>query len=81
MSITIPDELLTKAKLTEADALKELILTLFAQHRLTTGQACRALAMDRISFQHLLAERKIPMHYDVKEFEQDMQTLRELGLL
>jgi predicted HTH domain antitoxin len=32
-------------------------------------------------FQHLLASRGIPVHYDVAEFEADLDTLRELGRL
>jgi len=33
--------------------------------------------MHRLQFQHLLASRKIPVHYGVAEFEEDLKTLKE----
>jgi predicted HTH domain antitoxin len=42
------------------------------------GQASRLAGMDRLGFQRLLASRRIPVHYDVGEFEEDLQTLAEL---
>ncbi|WP_414543581.1 UPF0175 family protein [Nostoc sp. CCY0012] len=32
-------------------------------------------------FQHLLASRRIPVHYRVEDFEQDIQNLRDMGRL
>ena len=37
--------------------------------------------MNRLQFQHLLASRLIPVHYDVAEFEEDLKTLKEMGRL
>lgn len=40
-------------------------------------------AIDTVSgmvrFQHLLASRAIPVHYDIEDFEQDLVALRKLG--
>ena len=54
---------------------------LFEQDRLTLMQAAELAEMRPIPFQHLLASRGISPHYDVPEFEQDMATLRQLGML
>jgi predicted HTH domain antitoxin len=81
MSVTIPDELLQTAHLNEGDVPKELAFTLFQQERLTIGQAARLARMSRLAFQQFLRARQIPIHYDVKEFREDMETLRELGRL
>jgi predicted HTH domain antitoxin len=81
MSLDIPDDLLHAARLTEQEALKELAVALFAQERLTLAQAARLAGLDRLTFQHLLAARRIPVHYDVAEFEADLETLRSLGRL
>ena len=43
------------------------------------GQASQLAALDRLEFQHLLASRQIPVHYDVADFVEDLETLRELG--
>jgi predicted HTH domain antitoxin len=81
MSVKIPDDLLEAARLTEPEVLQELALTLFQQERLTLAQSSRLAGMDRMSFQHLLASRRIPIHYDVPELEADLQTLRDMGRL
>jgi predicted HTH domain antitoxin len=81
MSITIPDEVLESVHLTAEDALQEMAVALFQREELTLGQASRLAGMDRLRFQHLLASRGIPLHYDVAELEADLQVLRETGRL
>jgi predicted HTH domain antitoxin len=81
MSITIPDEVLESAHLTAEEALQEMAVALFQREKLTLGQASRLAGMDRLRFQHLLASRGIPLHYDVPELEADLQVLRETGRL
>ena len=79
MSVTIPDDILKAARLNEAEMLQELAVALFQKEKLTLAQACRLPGMDRLAFQHLLASRQIPLHYDVPELEADLLTLRDLG--
>jgi len=81
MPVTIPDEVLAAAHISEADVKRELALTLFQQQRLTLAQASRLADVDLMAFQALLAERHIPIHYGVEEFREDMRTLHELGRL
>lgn len=81
MAVVIPDETLYAAHLTVAELKRELAVLLFGQDRLTLMQAAELAGMQPIPFQHLLASRGIAPHYDVPEFEQDMATLRQLGML
>ena len=81
MSVIIPDDLLKAARLSEAEVLQELAVTLFQQDKLTLAQSTRLARMDRIAFQRLLASRQVPIHYDVPELEADLQTLRNMGRL
>jgi predicted HTH domain antitoxin len=81
MSVLIPDEVLQASRLSEREFKAEVAVMLFEKEKLTLGQANRLAAMDRLEFQHLLASRRIPVHYDVADFEQDLETLRELGRL
>jgi predicted HTH domain antitoxin len=81
MSVVIPDVILEAANLSADELLQELAILLFQQQRLTLAQAARLARQDRITFQRLLAERAIPLHYDVQDFEEDVQTLRNLGEL
>lgn len=81
MSIAIPDEIVQSARMSEAEMAQELALALFQRDKLTLGQASRLAGMSQWQFQHLLASRQIPRHYDVTELEADLQTLRDLGRL
>ena len=81
MSVLIPDEILRASRLSERELKAEIAVMLFQKEKLTLGQASRFAAMDYLEFQHLLASRQIPVHYDVADFEQDLKTLGELGRL
>jgi len=79
VSVTIPDEVLQTARMSEEELRQELGVLLFQKDRLTLGQASQLAGMDRLRFQHLLASRGISVHYDLEDFEQDLSTLRSLG--
>ena len=81
MSIVIPDEILVTTRMSEAEMKQEIAVMLFQKEKLTLAQASRFAGMNRIAFQHLLASRKIAVHYDVEDFEQDIKNLREMGRL
>jgi predicted HTH domain antitoxin len=79
MSVVISEDLLYSTHLSEGEMKQEIAVMLFEKDKLTLGQAARFAEMNQWRFQHLLASRAIPVHYDVKEFEQDLATLRQLG--
>jgi predicted HTH domain antitoxin len=81
VSLTIPDALLQSARMSEAELRQEIAVLLFERDKLTLAQASRFAHLSRLQFQHVLASRQIPVHYDVAEFEEDLQTLHRLGRL
>jgi predicted HTH domain antitoxin len=81
MGIIIPDEILEATHMSAAELLQEIAVFLFQKERLSLGQASRWAGMSQLQFQHLLASRQIPIHYDLAEFEADLKTLRETGRL
>lgn len=81
MSLTISDEIIRASGLSEQELLLEVILLLFQQNRISLGKASQLSGMTRLQFQHELATRKIPVHYDVEDFEQDLENLRRAGCL
>ena len=54
---------------------QELALTLFQQERLTLSQASRLAEVGLLAFQALLADRRIPIHYGIEEFREDLRVL------
>ena len=57
---------------------QEIAVLLFQKEKLTLGQASRFAGMSQLQFQHLLASRQIPLHYDVVEFEEDLKSMLAL---
>ena len=79
MEIIIPDEILQATHMSVEEVKQELAVLLFQKDKITIGQASRLAGISQLQFQHLLASRKIPVHYDEAEFERDLRTLREMG--
>ncbi|HEX6122985.1 MAG TPA: UPF0175 family protein [Ktedonobacterales bacterium] len=77
MSLLISDDLLRSIHMSADELRREIAVMLFQQERLTLGQASQLAGVTQFAFQGILAERQIPIHYGVAEFEEDMQTLRE----
>lgn len=65
MSVLIPAEYLQATHMSAGEMLQEIAVMLFARNRLTLGQANHLAGMSRHHFQHLLASRAIPPHYDM----------------
>jgi predicted HTH domain antitoxin len=81
MSLEIPDEILSATGMSASELMQEIAVLLFQKEKLSIGQATRLAGLSRLQFQHLLASRRIPLHYDVAEFEADLETLREMDHL
>ena len=77
MPVTIPDEVLAAAHITERELKRELAVTLFQQERLTLARASALAGMSQREFQRSLADRRIPIHYGVEDFKQDLESLRQ----
>ena len=79
MTVVIPDELFRAARMTEEELRQELAVVLFQKEKLTLGQASRLAGMDLPEFQQLLCSRRIPLHYGVEDFEEDLKALHDAG--
>jgi predicted HTH domain antitoxin len=75
MEMTIADEVLAAAHMSELELKRELAVALFQQERLTLAQASRLAEMSQLQFQALLADRRISVHYGVEEFREDIRGL------
>ena len=79
VSIQIPREILHSTRMTPEELGRELAVYLFQQGKLSFGKAREMTGMTAWAFQQLLGSRRIPVHYDVEDYEQDLVTLKELG--
>jgi predicted HTH domain antitoxin len=82
MQLTLIDNIVLSANLSEADMRLALAIGLFQEDRITLAQAARLCGMDRLAFQHQLAARQIPIHYGEEELAADLRTIESLrGML
>lgn len=81
MDLVIPDTLLQAAHVSADELKREIAILLFQQEKLTLAQASRLADMPQMQFQHVLAGRGIALHYDIDDFQQDLETLRAMGVL
>ena len=79
MGLVIPEEVLEASHLTPLELKREIAVMLFAQERLTLGQASELAEMSQRQFLALLASRQIPVHYGDAELEKDLTTVGTLG--
>ena len=78
MLLEISDQVLKSAKMSEMDIQLEIAVMLFEKDKLSLGQASKLACLPRWEFQKVLAQRKIPLHYGVEEFEKDLETIKRL---
>jgi predicted HTH domain antitoxin len=79
MDMTISEDILQAIKMSEAELRQEIAVYLFEKEKLTLGQAGRLAGMPLLQFQRFLAGRGITVHYDVAEFEEDLETLKNIS--
>jgi len=75
MDLVISEDTLRAARTTAGELKQEIAVLLYQQDRLTLVQAAEVAEMSAFAFQHLLASRGIGPHYDVDDFEEDLETM------
>jgi len=78
MVLTIPEDILGSLKMNEDELLLELAVALYAAQKISFGKARRLAGLDWYRFRGILADRKIPAHYDIEQFEEDLTNLHSL---
>ena len=79
VSLEVPQDILDSARLTVPEVRVELALYLSAQGRLAVGKARELANLSLWEFRQLLAARKIPVHLDIQDIDQEIKTLKDLG--
>ncbi|MCW5922060.1 MAG: UPF0175 family protein [Saprospiraceae bacterium] len=77
MTLTIPDELLG-AKMTEEELRLEIAIAMYAANKMSFGKARKLAGLDWFRFRQILAERNVPVHYGIEQFEEDLRTIENM---
>lgn len=75
MSLVIEDKDLEAAQISAQELRIEIAILLYKMRRFSIGRASKFANLHQIEFQQELAQRQIPINYDVEDFEEDMKTL------
>ncbi len=78
MSLVISDDLVKASGFSENELLLEIVLMLFQQDKISLGKASELLGLHRMQFQKLISERGICVHYDIDEFQEDLNVLEAM---
>lgn len=81
-NIEVPEKVVKTLGLRESEANEMLKIELsayfFEKNLLSFGQARQFAGLSVWDFLGFLRERKIPLHYDLAEYEEDIKTIGEL---
>ena len=76
----IPKDVLVAASISEKAAPSEikklLAIYMFKERILSFGKACELSGLDKTDFLELIGSMKIPLNYDVEDFEEDLAIVR-----
>lgn len=78
MLLEIPDDILDQKEYTGTDLKLDVAVLLYQKKVITLARAARWVGMSRLSFQKILADRGIPLHYSLEDFETDLQSLKSM---
>ncbi len=78
MQVLIPSEIINQTGMSEEEVLTEISVLFFQMNKLTLGKAAKLCRLHQFQFQKVLASRKIPLHYDKEDLEQDLISLQRL---
>ncbi|MBK6931515.1 MAG: UPF0175 family protein [Saprospirales bacterium] len=75
MEIEVPDSVLKIPKYSKQDLLLDVAVALYQRGIYSLGKSAKFAGLNRLEFQRVLAERQIPMRYDLQI---DLDTLQKI---
>ncbi|WP_456382661.1 UPF0175 family protein [Persephonella sp.] len=82
VTVELPDNILQALNIPEEKISSELriqlALFLYEKGRLSFGKARELADLSVWEFLERLNENKIPLHYDIKDLEQDLEVIKKL---
>ncbi len=78
MSLVISEDIIKASGFSENELFLEIVLMLFQQNKISLGKASELVGLHQIQFQKLLADRGICVHYDVADFQDDLDNIQEI---
>lgn len=81
LNLEIPRTVLSSARLSLEELKTELAVHLYEQRRLALSKASELAGLSLWRFRQILGARQIEATYSPEDIDEDLQSLRALGLL
>jgi predicted HTH domain antitoxin len=78
VQVELPGELLQAARISAGEVSKLLALELFREDAVSLGRAAELCGVPLAEFIDFAAERAVPLHYSLEDFDQDQQLIERL---
>jgi len=78
MRIEIPDEVFRSFNFSEAEFRTELAMWLYEKKIMSLMQAARFASLNILEFQQAMEKKGVMLHYEMEDFETDMNTLKKI---
>ena len=84
INMELPKDVLLAADISEVSASAEirklLALYMFKERLLSFGKAAELAGMDKLAFMELAGSKCVSLNYDADDYQEDLKTIRSLGL-
>ena len=78
MRIEIPDEVFRSFNFSEAEFRTELAMWLYEKKIMSLMQAARFASLNILEFQQAMEKKGVMLHYEMEDYETDMNTLKKI---
>lgn len=78
MQLIIDDHLLNGVNLTHQEALVDFAVGLYTEKKVTLGRSAQIAGMSQAEWLKELGRRKVFVHYDLDDLEDDLNVIRKL---
>lgn len=72
MTVNIPDAITNIKSVSQKDIILALAIQMYIDGEVSLAKAASIVGLHRIEFQKILAEKNIPLNYDIEMLENDI---------
>lgn len=77
MLVNIPDTIANVKSVSQDDIVLALAIRLYVDEEVTLAKAAEIAGMSRFEFQKLLADKNIPLRYNLDDLDREMEIVRK----
>jgi predicted HTH domain antitoxin len=76
MLVNIPDDIANVKSLSQDDIVLAIAIQLYVDEDISLGKAAEITGMSRFDFQKLMADKNIPLRYDIPDLQRELENVQ-----